>query len=97
MRSGGYDKDEVDAFIDVVGEDLKRVTDENLDLKVALRKPDLMIAELQSQLASKRVPVSVELQVGSPVAHHRGVAASAHRPRLAAPGLRRSDSTTVAC
>ncbi|WP_275107014.1 DivIVA domain-containing protein [Nocardia arthritidis] len=50
---GGYDKDEVDAFIDLMEQELAQLADENLDLKAALKEQDLVIAQLRSELGKQ--------------------------------------------
>lgn len=49
--TGGYDKDNVDGFLDLVEQDLARLAEENVDLKAALEGRDVLIAGLRSELA----------------------------------------------
>ncbi|MCM6774491.1 DivIVA domain-containing protein [Nocardia sp. CDC159] len=49
-RPASYNKDEVDAFIDLVEQEMARVVDENHDLKAIVTDQAAVIAQLRAEL-----------------------------------------------
>ncbi|GAB0102544.1 hypothetical protein JMUB6875_15120 [Nocardia sp. JMUB6875] len=49
-RGMSYNKDEVDAFVDLVEQEMSRVIEENSDLKTVVADQAAVIAQLRDQL-----------------------------------------------
>ncbi|QLY31364.1 hypothetical protein [Nocardia huaxiensis] len=49
-RRKSYDKDEMDAFVDLMEQELSRVVDENTDLKAVIADQTAVIAQLRAEL-----------------------------------------------
>ncbi len=63
----GYDQDEVDDFLDEVVVEMRRVMQENEDLKQEIQAQEARIAELQRSAGETPAPVSATTQPAQPV------------------------------
>ena len=89
----GYDQDEVDDFLDEVVVELRRLNQENEELRQRLIASDSRIAELQRSGASAAAPAAASAETVAQPAAEPAAEAAAPAAAYATPGLDETGST----
>lgn len=90
----GYDQDEVDDFLDEVVVELRRLNQENEELRQRLLQSDSQITELQ-RTAGQPAPAGFEQQQPSVASASAPVAAPAFQPAAADPSIDPSNTNNL--